>query len=214
MSARLPWYSHSHRKRGLRRMADSSAQAEWPPLPGGTAGWTPRHVRPRVVVKADLLPGISVLSLLALLGIPLGWVWSRLAPATRVRVLPRDETLPLPMESWHRFADLGVFMLLGLAMGVIVGVAVWCLRGRRGPVVMLAAVAGSALSAVFAMRMGATFANSLYEVGSAPSVGDVLTSAPELSTAWIVLAQPLATAFTYAVLTIWNGRDDLGRRLA
>lgn len=194
-------------------MVDSSAAAEWPPVPEAATNLAPRYVRPRVVIKADLLPTISVLSLVALLGLPLGWVWSRLAPSTRMRILPGGERAPLPMESWHRFTDLAVFMLLGLAAGIVVGVAVWLLRARRGPVMLLGLVAGSALSAVFAMRMGTAFANSLYAVGEAPAVGDVVSEAPELSTAWILLAQPLAAAFSYGILAVWNGRDDLGRRL-
>lgn len=194
-------------------MADSPAHAEWPPVPDAAAGWGGRHSRPKVIIKADLLPAVSALSLIALLGVPLGWAWSRMAPAERVRALPRGELAPLPMESWHRFGDVAVFMLLGLAAGTVIGVATWFMRARRGPVMMLAAVAGSALSAYFAMRMGTAFAGSLYAVSKAPDVGEVLTRAPELPTAWILIAQPLATAFVYGILTVWNGRDDLGRRL-
>src|SRR5699024_4936953 len=54
-------------ERGSRSMADSSAHAEWPQLPDAAADWESRHVRPRVVIKADLLPAVSVLSLVALL---------------------------------------------------------------------------------------------------------------------------------------------------
>lgn len=194
-------------------MADSPAHAEGTPVPDAAASWARRYVRPRVVIKADLLPAISVVSLVALLGVPLGWVWSRLAPGTRMRILPGGERAPLPMESWHRFTDLAVFMLLGLAAGIVVGVAVWLLRARRGPVMLFGVVVGSALSAVFAMRMGIAFANSLYAVGEAPAVGDVVSEAPELTTGWILLAQPLAAAFSYGILAVWNGRDDLGRRL-
>lgn len=193
-------------------MADSSAQPQWP-APPEHAWMLFRRPRPRVVVKADLLPAVSALSLIALLGIPLGWVWSRLAPARRVRVLGGDELVPLRMETWHQFTDIAIFLLLGLAAGVVVGVAVWFMRARRGPVMMLAAVAGSALCAVFAMRIGTAFANSLYAVEQAPRVGEVLARAPVLSTWWVLIAQPLATAFVYGILAIWNARDDLGRRL-
>src|SRR5699024_9702798 len=123
-------------ERGSHSMADSSAHAEWPQLPDVAADWESRDVRSRVVIKADLLPAVSVLSLVALLGVPLGWVWSRLAPATRMRVLPGGDRAPLPMESWHEFTALAVFMLLGLAAGIVVAVAVWFLRARRGPVML------------------------------------------------------------------------------
>lgn len=197
---------------GMADSSPSSPEAQWPALSENAFGLR-RHERPRVVIKADLLPAFGALSLIALLGLPLGWVWSRLAPARRVRALPGGELAPLPMEIWHRFADIAVFMLLGLAAGVVVAVGTWFVRERRGPVMMLAAVAGSALCAFFAMRIGTALASSLYAVPEAPEVGEVLARAPSLSTAWIILAQPLSTAFVYAILTIWNGRDDLGRRL-
>ena len=194
-------------------MADSSAHAEWPQLPDVAADWESRDVRSRVVIKADLLPAVSVLSLVALLGVPLGWAWSRLAPATRMRVLPGGDRAPLPMESWHEFTALAVFMLLGLAAGIVVAVTVWFLRARRGPVMLCATVAGSVLCAVFAMRLGTAFGNSFFAIEEAPRTGDVVDVAPELTTWWIVLAQPLAAALTYGILAVWNNRDDLGRRL-
>lgn len=193
-------------------VAESSARPYWPALPE-QPGMLLRRSRPRAVVKADLLPALSALSLIGLLGIPLGWVWSRLAPAKRVRVLGGDEQVPLPMEVWHQFSDIAVFVLLGLAAGVVVGVVVWLLRERRGPVMLLAAVVGSALCGFFAVRMGTAFANSLYAIEQAPQLGAVIATAPVLPTWWVLLAQPLTTAFVYGILAIWNARDDLGRRL-
>ncbi|WP_246257881.1 DUF2567 domain-containing protein [Amycolatopsis anabasis] len=169
--------------------------------------------RPKVVIKADLLPAVSVLSMVGLLGIPLGWLWSRLAPPQRVRVFPNNELIPLQMESWHRFDDLAVFVLLGLAGGVLVGAVLWLLRERRGPVVLFAAVGGSVLGGWLAVQMGTAFANGRYEVTAAPKVGDVIEQAPRLESMWVLLAQPVTLALVYALLAAWNGRDDLGRRL-
>ncbi|PXY27274.1 DUF2567 domain-containing protein [Prauserella muralis] len=174
-----------------------------------------RRERPRVVVKADLLPAVSVLSMIALLGIPLGWIWSRLAPPQRMRVIDAErDPVPLQLESWHRFDGLAIYLLLGLVTGVLVGVAVWFLRERRGPVVLFAAVAGSLLAAWLGMRMGIAFAEGLYTVTEAPAIGDVVEAAPVLESGWAVVAQPFTTAVAYGLLATWNSRDDLGRRLA
>ncbi|MTD59495.1 DUF2567 domain-containing protein [Amycolatopsis sp. RM579] len=170
--------------------------------------------RPRVVVKADLLPSVSVLSLIGLVGIPLGWIWSRLAPPERVRVYDGNQLLPLQLESWHRFDDLGIYLMLALAAGIVTGSVVWLLRERRGPVIMIAAVLGGLLAGWLGTSMGAAFADSHYAITGTPNVGDVLTKAPQLESLWVLVAQPLATALVYGLLAGWNGRDDLGRRLA
>jgi hypothetical protein len=175
--------------------------------------WGLPRQRPRVVVKADLLPAVSVLSLIGLIGIPLGWIWSRLAPPERVRVFDGNQLIPLQLESWHRFDDLGIYTLLGLAAGIITGAIVWLLRERRGPVIMIAAVLGAVLAGWLGTQMAGAFANSLYAISGTPKVGDVLNKAPQLESMWVLLAQPLATALVYGLLAGWNGRDDLGRRL-
>ncbi|MYW95003.1 DUF2567 domain-containing protein [Amycolatopsis rubida] len=170
--------------------------------------------RPRVVVKADLLPAVSVLSTAALLGIPLGWLWSLLAPAERVRVIGTSGQLaPLELESWHRFDDLAVFGFLAMAAGLLIGLVVWFLRERRGPVVLAAAAGGALVAAWLGTQMGPAFANAKYSVDAPPALGTVIEQAPRIETGWVVLAAPLVTCLVYALMTAWNGREDLGRRL-
>ncbi|GDY32789.1 DUF2567 domain-containing protein [Gandjariella thermophila] len=167
--------------------------------------------RPAVVVRADLRFGLGVFVVVALLGVPIGLLWSRLAPPQRMAVLPSGSLVPENSESYHRFDDLALFGLIGLAAGLVVAVALWLLRRRRGPVALVAAVAGSALGAWLAMRTGLFFAGHLYPPGALPPVGGTVLRAPQLNSGWGVLAQPLAAAFVYGTLVAWNGADDLGR---
>ncbi|QRP44193.1 DUF2567 domain-containing protein [Amycolatopsis sp. FDAARGOS 1241] len=174
----------------------------------------PHRVRPTVVVKADLLPAISVLSTAGLLGIPLGWLWSLMAPPQRERVVTADgQRVPLELESWHRFDDLAIYGLLALATGLVIGIVVWLLRERRGPVVFLAAAGGAALAGWLGTQVGVAFVNAKYAIDTPPALGAVIAEAPRLESGWIWLAAPLMTALVYALLTAWNGREDLGRRL-
>lgn len=168
--------------------------------------------RPRVVVKADLLPAVSVLSTVGLVGILLGWVWSMLAPPQRLQVITGGQLYPLPEESYHRFDGIAIFVLLGMAAGLLVGAAVWLLRNRRGPVVMLAAVAGMVLASWLATNMGPSFANSRYELTGTPKVGEIVVQAPAIGSSWVLLAGPFAVALAYGSLAAWNGMPDLGRR--
>jgi len=182
-------------------------------LPGYPPVWYPWY-RPRakVVVKADLLPAVSVLSLVSLLGMGVGWIWARIAPPQRVRVLG-EGTVPLPVESYHRFDDLALFVLLCFGAGLFTGVGVWFLRERRGPVILVAAVVGAVVGAWLAMRVGVSWAEGRFTVAGTPNVGDVVAKAPQLESSWGIVAWPLTTALAYGVLAAWNGRDDLGRRL-
>lgn len=169
--------------------------------------------RPRVVVKADLLPGISVASTVALVGLLLAWIWSVIAPPERFWISGSGKPVPLLDESYHRFDDLAIFLLINLAAGLMIGTVVWLLRERRGPVVMVAAVLGAAIGGWLAMRTGASFAQGSYGPAGGAHPGDVVAKAPQLTSAWVLVAQPFAVAFAYGVLAAWNGRHDLGRRL-
>ncbi len=172
-----------------------------------------RPARPRVVVRADLLPALSVLSTVSLLGLAIGWLWSRLAPPVRLVVTQDGTPVPLIAESYHRFDALVLFALLGLAAGFVTGLAVWFLRERRGPVIMIAATLGSAVAGWLAMQVGTAWAQDRYPVSSDLEVMDVVVRAPQLESAWTLLAWPLTTALVYGVMAAWNAMDDLGRRL-
>lgn len=173
-----------------------------------------RPRRPKVVVKADLLPAVSVLGTLSVLSFPLAFLWSRIAPPERVRIIGADGTQgALELESWHRFDDLAIFGFLTLGLGIVVGLVAWLMRERRGPVVFLAAVLGVALASTLAMLLGVSWANSHYAITSAPALGSVIELAPRLESWWVLIAGPFGVSVTYSLLTTWNGRDDLGRRL-
>jgi hypothetical protein len=193
---------------------EEDAPADAPVYPVyGYPYYIPPAPRSRVVVKADLLPAVSMLSMISLLGIPLSWLWSVLAPGQAKAVSRTGQLVPLTAESYHRFDAVAVFVLLGLGAGLIVGVAAWFMRERRGPVIMIAVVAGSLLAAYLATLMTGLFTGWYYDVPTSLNVADVVEIAPTLESPWAILAQPLAAALGYGVLAAWNGLDDLGRRL-
>jgi uncharacterized protein DUF2567 len=190
------------------------APVEAPLYPSyGYPAYVPPAPRPRVQVKADILPAISVFSLVSLVGIPLAWLWAQLAPGQLKAVGQRGVLIPLTAESYHRFDAIAIFVALGFAAGLVVGVGIWFLRERRGPVIMAGAVLGSLAAAYLGTLMVGMFTGWIYDTPSATKVGDVVTLAPTLESVWVILAQPLATALVYGVLAAWNGMDDLGRRL-
>lgn len=166
--------------------------------------------RPRVVIRADLRPGLTVLGVVTVLGLPLGWLWSVLAPSEVVRLGPGGATTPVLSQSEHRFDALALFVLLGLAAGVLIGVVVWLLRQRRGPVILIAATTGALASAWLARYTGQLLTTG-HELG-AGTAGDLTALAASVESSWAVVAQPLGVALAYSSAVSWNGHDDLGRQ--
>src|SRR5215211_7939853 len=109
-------------------MADQSTTTDppnelaWPDGPQFEPAWLGRLEPAKVVVKADLLPALSVLLTIPLLGMVMAWLWAQLAPPQHVRVFPDGELVPLVQESYHRFDGLVLFTLLCLAAGLVTGV--------------------------------------------------------------------------------------------
>lgn len=182
-----------------------------PVLPQWVLDFHPR--RPRVVVKRDLLPSFCLAGALSVLALPLGWLWARLAPGQNKVVQDGGKLIPVGGESYHALDALMVFVMLGLGAGLLTGIAVWLLRERRGPVIMLAAVVGSALAAYLGQKTGTGMAGDRYAITGQLTIGDTIMTAPILETWWGVVAWPMATALAYGCLAAWNGLDDLGRRL-
>jgi hypothetical protein len=174
----------------------------------------PPRRHPPVISRADLFGAVSVASLIPLIAAPLGWLWSRLAP-TQLSVVQEDLPLAaLPIESQHRFDDLATFALLGAAAGLLIGVATWRMRGRRGPLTVVGLAAGSLLAAWLAVRMGVSFAQARSAQPSSPlTPGAIVTVAPRLESNWIIIVQPLFAVLAYGIAAAANGLEDLGRRL-
>lgn len=163
---------------------------------------------PRVVVRADLRPGAAVLVAVTMLGLPLGWLWSVLAPPEVVPTGDGATVTSALSQSEHRFDALALFVLLGLGAGVLTGVVVWLLRQRRGPVLVTAATAGALVAALLARYTGQLLTPDGLVAAAA---GEFAARAPDIESYWVVVAQPLGVALAYSFAVACNGHDDLGR---
>ncbi|MGH3821481.1 MAG: DUF2567 domain-containing protein [Pseudonocardiaceae bacterium] len=174
----------------------------------------PAPARRAAVDLAELLPALSVLGAVALLGLPLGAVWSWLAPPEFVARSPHARALggvlPFVGQSEHRFDDMATFLLLGLAAGVLTGAVLWLFRRLRGPVVLLAGVLGSLIAAWLAMHTGLWLVAADYP--DLVSTGAPFPRPPVLQSGWVIVGQPFGVAVTYSITTAWNQSDDLDSR--
>lgn len=166
-----------------------------------------------VARRVHLVPTLSVLCAVAVLGLPLGALWSRLAPPEFVARSDRAPmpggVLPFVGQSEHRFDAMATFLLLGLAAGLLTGAALWLLRRRRGPVILIVAVIGSLVAAWLAMRTGLWLAAARYP--DLASSGAPFPRAPVLESGWVVVAKPFGVVIAYSLTTAWNAAHDLGR---
>jgi LPXTG-motif cell wall-anchored protein len=168
--------------------------------------------RRAAVARTDLVPSLGVLGVVAVLGLPLGVLWSWLAPPEFVVRSPRAAApggvLPFVGQTEHRFDDMATFLLLGLAAGVLTGAALWLFRRRRGPLVLVAAVLGALVAGWLAMRAGLWMAAAYYP--DLTSSGAPFPRPPVLESSWVIIGQPFGVAVAYCITTAWNRAEDLG----
>ena len=164
-----------------------------------------RLPHPAVLGHAAVRRAASVLSLVAVLGLPLGALWAWLAPPEFVARSPRAMTpggvLPFVGQSAHRFDDMATFVLFGLAAGILTGAVLWSLRWR-GPLAVVSAVIGSLLAAWVAARVGLWLAAVRYP--DLAATGAPFPRPPVLESGWVVVAQPFGVAISYCLAAAWN----------
>jgi hypothetical protein len=155
---------------------------------------------------------------LAVLGAPLGWLWSALAPAVPLVKTEGGAALTDPQPEEFVAAD-GWFTLLGLGFGVLAAIVVWALvRRHRGPYVLLGVAVGTVGAALMAWWLGGLIAQNNFDelLASAP-VGTPLSRPAELRAGgfeWLwgviptlqgdVLLPAFGAVVTYTLLAGWS----------
>ncbi|WP_433049391.1 DUF2567 domain-containing protein [Dactylosporangium sp. CS-033363] len=115
----------------------------------------PEVARPaRVPIVRELLFALLAAVVVAALGAPFGWLWSKLAPHVEL-VQTQYGPYPLDPEPEGYWADDGWFVLMSIGMGIVVALAAWfLLRRYRGPLMLAGLVIGSAAASVIAAWLG------------------------------------------------------------
>lgn len=104
--------------------------------------------------RGDVLAFLATATGVALLGAPLGWLWSAMAPRARVVVLAGGPGLADPNTKAFIAAD-AMFLLLTAAAGVLCGAVALVLGGRRhGVATALGLGVGGLVASYVAWRVG------------------------------------------------------------
>jgi len=185
----------------------------------------PAHRLGREELRSDVPAGLRYAAILLVVGLPLGALWAFLAPAVHVVALPGGGTGSPAGEADHAFDAVAIHVLLVASYGVVAGAVAWRYRHRRGPVLLVALVAGSLIGAWLAGRVGGMLAWAASPVpvlvdpaalsrSGAPGgpVPAVLTSVPPSPGPWwIALIAGLCAALTYVLAAIADGHEEMGR---
>ncbi|MBM9466903.1 hypothetical protein [Nakamurella leprariae] len=115
------------------------------------------------------------------------------------------------------FASVAIWVLLGLVLAAVVGVAAWQGRAARGPRILLVLLVGSLGGAVVAWGLAQLLAGTATDVGSAAiaavhsGAAALIVQPPTLPPLWVgVLPAALAVGI-YTFLAGWSGSAELGR---
>ena len=154
-----------------------------------------------------LLGGLAVVA-----GVAQALVWSRIAPGEPFYVTTSGSYGGLPTGSYHQFAGVAIFALIGIAVGVTATTGVWRWRSIRGLTTALTVAGVNLLGALTAYLFAPVFAPGVdpASIGAVPAQV-VVTGPPTVGNLLVIVAQPAIAIAVYTFLAAWNGRPDLAR---
>ena len=154
-----------------------------------------------------LLGGLAVVA-----GAVQALLWSRIAPGEPFYVTTSGSYGGLPTGSYHQFAGVAIFALIGIAAGITAGTGVWRWRSIRGLATALTVAGVNLLGALTAFLLAPVFATGV-DPASVGSVAAqvVVTGPPTVGNVLVIVLQPALAVAIYTFLAAWNGRPDLAR---
>ncbi|MEV0846806.1 ABC transporter permease [Streptomyces sp. NPDC049954] len=172
----------------------------WQAAPGGPQPAHPEDKGPGT--GAEIRRAALVSLGLVLAGVLMGLLWLWLAP--RVPLVSDGKAVYLKdSEGEQAIGTDGVFVLLGLGLGLVSGAVVFLIQRRGGVPLVVGLVVGALLGSVVAWRLGIWLGPTQDVVAHARAVGENKTfDAPlELGAKGVLLAWPLAAVALHLLLT-------------
>jgi hypothetical protein len=158
--------------------------------------------------RADLRFAALVFGTLAALGALLGLVWMAWSPAQPKAFVyaPGKSFAYEESEAW--VATDGRFLVLTGAVGLLAALLAWLRVRNRGPLVLLALIAGG-LGGAYLTRYVGYLAGGGHYTGT---VNTIIEHLPvSLHTPGLVFVEPAVAALVYGMLVAFATHDDLGR---
>ena len=167
---------------------------------------------PAAPVADEVRTGLRLLVVLGLCGVPVGLLWSAVAP--RPDLVRREGGLTyVDLETKDFIAADGLLFLLGAAAGILSALVAWRLARRRPLGALLGLVAGAGLASYVAYQAGVLLEDREAVLAAAgdPAVAAPLEQALELRAWAALLGWPGAAALTFALLALRRPQGLPGR---
>ena len=186
------------------------------PPPGGTGatlyqgeGAPPQEFHATLPVREEARDALVVTLAGIVLGVALGLLWVWLAPRIPLYTDGKAVYLKHPEGEEAVGAD-GTFVLLALALGVLLGAAVFWARRRGGVGLVVGLAVGGVLGSLLAWRLGVWFGptSDLVAHARAAGKGTVFDGPLELRAKGALLALPFAALLVHLGLTALFGRRE------
>jgi hypothetical protein len=164
--------------------ADGQSYAYPGAAPGPWAGYaepTTLAVEPGPSGKARGLTALAVAVVIAVLGLPLGWIWSSFAPWLP-GVIQSDGLFLQQPYGEQRAGQETWFILLSIGAGVLFAIIAWvALRRFRGPLMVFALAVGGIAAGWIAWRFGHNIGRGhALAVARHGKIGQVVMIPPDL----------------------------------
>lgn len=165
----------------------------------------PAGTRPsRWDVRRQVAVGGVVAGALTVLGVPIGLVWSAIAPRAELIVIAPGQTMLADSESTAYMTGDGKFALLTMAVGAVVAVLAYALAGRRtGTGAVLGLAAGGVLGSLIAWQLGRwPTADGYRQALHNAQAGDQVTAALTVHARGVLILGALAAVAVFGLIEV------------
>jgi len=141
---------------------------------------------------------------LTVLGVPIGLVWSAIAPRAELIVIAPGQTTLADPESTAYMTGDGTFALLTMGVGAVVAVVAYVMAGRRaGTGAALGLAAGGVLGSMVAWLLGTWPAGDGYRQAlHGAQVGDQVTAALTVHARGVLVLGALAAVAVFGLIEV------------
>jgi hypothetical protein len=168
----------------------------------------PPPVRPswRRRRSRELRAAATIVTVLALAGVPLGLIWAWWSPpGPRALLFSGGQVQPEESEAF--VAGDGRFAILVVVAGLLAGLVAWFAKAVRGTIVLLALAAGGLVGAAVTVLVGSATGGGT----ASGKVGTVVDELPlSLHATGLLFLEAAAAVFVYGLCVSFAAADDLG----
>jgi hypothetical protein len=185
--------------------------------PLGGTGEPERWYRPgalpfrRAFPPGDLRAAALVVVVAAVLGAPVGAIWAVTGPHASVAVTGEGAVIADHRQEAFIAAD-GTFAAIAIVTGLVLGIAAYLWRRRRGPWMTIGVALGGLAGAYVAWKVGHRVGLPAYERHLAGEPGGAAFDRPvDLRARGALFLQPVVAVIVYVLAAGWSRFADLGR---